>query len=149
MVHSWPVGLCTFGTNDLQVLPSSKEILHFKGRIIGDGMGFSTVPAAGAGVLTSYLHVSLVPFIKKVFDMSSHMLGSYCHALFNDPQKELYEQLFRWLHDLVKPLRSLTKFGRSLFLCCIWAMSSRPMSSQSGGHFCSTCIFDMMLSFMV
>ena len=81
--------------------------------------------------------------------MYFHVLGSYRHGLFNAPQKEVYKHLFGCLLDLVKPLSSLKKFGRSLPFCHILAMSSRPMSSQFGGHFCSTYIYDMMLSFMI
>ena len=49
-----------------------------------------------------------------MFDVSFHMLKTYCHALFNVPQKEAYKHLFGWLLDVVKPLRTLRKFGRTL-----------------------------------
>ena len=84
-----------------------------------------------------------------MFDVSFHILKTYRHALFNVPQKEAYEYLFRWLLDVVKPLRTLRKFGKTLLFCHIWAIPSRPMSSQFRGHFGSTNIFGMMLSSMI
>ena len=49
-----------------------------------------------------------------MFDVSFHMLKTYCHALFNVPQKEAYEHLFTWLLEVVKPSRTLRKFGRTI-----------------------------------
>ena len=55
-----PVGICTSGTYCLLLLSSMKEIFHFKGRIIDNVVGFSTIPTAGGGALTHLLYVSLV-----------------------------------------------------------------------------------------
>ena len=55
-----PEGICTSGTYCLLLVPSSKEIIHFKGRLIDDVGGFSTIPAAGDGTLTHHLYMSLV-----------------------------------------------------------------------------------------
>ena len=116
-------------------------------RIIGNDIGFSTIPAVGAGLLTSCLLVSLVFSRKKMFDVSFHT--TYCHALFNILQKEAFEHLFRWLLIFVKPLRTPRKFGRTLLFCRIWSIPSRPMSSWFRGHFSSSNIFDVMLSSMI
>ena len=118
-------------------------------RIIGNDIGFSTIPAVGAGLLTSCLLVSLVFSRKKMFNVSFHMLKTYCHALFNILQKEAFKHMFGWLLIFVEPLRTPRKFGRTLLFCCIWSISSRPMSSRFRGHFSSTNIFDVMLSSMI
>ena len=55
-----PVGICTSGTYCLVLLPSMKEILHFKQRLIDNVVGFPTAPAAGEGILTPLLYESLV-----------------------------------------------------------------------------------------
>ena len=47
MILFFPVQICTSGTYCLLLLPSPKEIFHFKARLIDDVVGFSTVPAAG------------------------------------------------------------------------------------------------------
>ena len=74
------------------------EIFHFKGSLICNVVGFSTIPAAGDGTLLHALYVALV---------SSHMktapktclftIGQYCLALLTSPQEEAYEHLFRGL----------------------------------------------------
>ena len=75
-----------------------KEIFHFKGRLIDDVVGFSTVPAAEDGALTHLLYVSLVS--SQMETMSKTFLfkiGQYHLALLNSPQDEAYEHLFRGL----------------------------------------------------
>ena len=90
-----PVGICISGTYCLLLLPSPKEIFHFKGRLI-DVVGFSTIPAAGDGTLTYHLHVSLVSSQMETVSKTCHFkLGDYCLALLNSPQKEAYEHLFK------------------------------------------------------
>ena len=51
--------------------------LSLQRMIIGNDMGFSIVPAVGARLLTSYLLVSLVFLMEKMFDVSFHMLKTY------------------------------------------------------------------------
>ena len=55
-----PVGMCTSDTYSLLLLPSRKEIFHFKWRQIDNVVGFSTTPPVGEGMLTPLLYVSLV-----------------------------------------------------------------------------------------
>ena len=90
-----PVGICTFGTYCLLLLPSMKEIFHFKGRLIDNVVGFSTVPPAGDGTLTHLLYVSLVSSqMETVYKARLFKIGQYCLALLNSPQEEAYEYLF-------------------------------------------------------
>ena len=82
----FPEGICTSGTYSLLLLPSSKEIFHFKGRLIDDVGGFSTIPAAGDGTLTHHLYVSLVSSqMGTVSKMCHFKLGQYLLALFISP----------------------------------------------------------------
>ena len=72
-----------------------KEIFHFKGRLIGNVVGFSTAPAAGKGILTHLLYVSLVSSqTETVSQVCLFKIGQYCLALVNSPHKEAYKQLF-------------------------------------------------------
>ena len=75
-----------------------KEIFHFKGRLIDDGVGFSTIPAAGYGILTHLLYASFVSSqMETVCKMCLFKIGQYHLALLNSPQEEAYEHLFRGL----------------------------------------------------
>ena len=55
-----PVGICTSGAYCFLLLSLMKEIFHFQWRLIDDVAGLSTTPAAGEGILTHLLYVSLV-----------------------------------------------------------------------------------------
>ena len=91
----FPVGTCTSGTYCLMLLPLAKDTFHFKGRLIDDVVGFSTVPAAGEGILTHPLYVSLVcSQMETVSKMCLFKTGQYHLALLNSPQQEAYEHLF-------------------------------------------------------
>ena len=107
-------------------------------RIIGNDIGFSTIPAVGARLLTSCLLVSLVFSRKKMFNVSFPMLKTYHHALFNIPKRKPSNLCADGFLFLLKPLRTPRKFGRTLLFCCIWAIFSRPMSSCFRGHFSIT-----------
>ena len=75
-----------------------KEIFHFKWRLIDDVVGFSITPAAGEGILTHLLCVSLVSLPKETVSKMYHLkIGQYCLVLLNSPQEEAYEQLFEGL----------------------------------------------------
>ena len=89
------VGICTSGTYCLLVLPLTKEIFHFKGRLIDDVVGFCTTAAAGERILTYLLYVSLVSSqMETVSMMCLFKIGQYCLALLNSPQEEAYKHLF-------------------------------------------------------
>ena len=63
----------------IQLLPSMKEMFHFKGRLIDDVLGFSSIPAAGEEIL----YVSLVSSqIAEVCHPSTLLQVSWqmCHA---------------------------------------------------------------------
>ena len=93
-----PVGICTFGTYCLLHLPLMKEIFLFKGRLIDNVVGFSTIPAAEDGTLTHALYVSLVSSqMETVCKMCLFKIGQHSPALLNSPQEEAYEHLFRGL----------------------------------------------------
>ena len=84
-----PVGIYTSGTYCSLLLPLTKEIFHFKGRFIGNAVGFSIAPAAGEGILTHLLYMSLVSSqIETVSKMCLFKIGQYCLALLNSPKKE-------------------------------------------------------------
>ena len=92
------VGICTFATYCWMLLPLMTEIFLFKGRLIDNVVGFSTVPAAGDGTLTHALYVSLVPSeIETVSKTCPFKIGQYCLALLNSPHEEAYKHLFRGL----------------------------------------------------
>ena len=75
-----------------------KEIFHFKGRLVDNVVGLSTVPAAREGTLTYLLYVSLVSTpMETVSKMCLFKIGQYPLALLNSPQEEAYEYLFRGL----------------------------------------------------
>ena len=96
------VGTCTSGTYCLLLLPSKKEIFHFKGRLIDDVVGFSTAPAAGDGIMTHFLYVSLVSSqMETVSKMCLFKIGQYHLTLLNPPQEEAYQHLIRALLLLV------------------------------------------------
>ena len=83
------VGICTSGTYCLLLLPSLKEIFHFKGWLIDDVVGFSTISAAGDGTLTHHLYVSLASSqMETVSKMCHFKLGQYHLALLNSPRKK-------------------------------------------------------------
>ena len=66
-----------------------KEIFLFKGRLIDNVVGFSTIPAAGDGTLTHHLYVSLVSSeMETVSKMCHFKLGQYRLALHNSPKKK-------------------------------------------------------------
>ena len=44
-----PVGICTSGTYCLLLLSLTKEIFHFKWRLIDNVVGLCTTPASGEG----------------------------------------------------------------------------------------------------
>ena len=72
-----------------------KEIFHFKGRLIDDMVGFSTIPAAREGILTHLLYVSLVSSqMETLSKMCLFEIGQYHLALLNSPQEEAYKHLF-------------------------------------------------------
>ena len=72
-----------------------KEIFHFKVRLISNVVGFSTTPAAGKGILTHHLYVSLVSSqMETVSKVCLFKIGQYCLALLNSPQEQAYEHLF-------------------------------------------------------
>ena len=97
----FPVGICTSGTYSLLLLPLARDTFHFKGRLIDDVVGFSTVPAAGEGIPTHPLYVSLVfSQMETVSKTSLHQTGQYHLALLNSPQQEAYEHLFGGLLDI-------------------------------------------------
>ena len=84
-----PVGICTFGTYCLLVLPSMKEIFLFKGKLIDDVVGFSTIPVAGDGTLKHILYVSLVSSQMETVSKTCHFrLEQYHLALLNSPKKK-------------------------------------------------------------
>ena len=86
--------ICTSGTYCLLFLPLMKEIFHFKGRLIDNVVGFSTIPAAGDGTLTHLLYVSLVSSqMETVSKMCLFKIGQYHLALLNSPQEKAYEHL--------------------------------------------------------
>ena len=60
-----PVGICTSRTYCLLLFSSMKEIFHFKCMLIDDVVGFSPASAAGEGILTHLLYMSLVSSQKK------------------------------------------------------------------------------------
>ena len=61
-------------------------------------VGFSTTPAAGEGILTHLLYVSLDSSQKEtVSKMCLFKKQQYCLALLNSPHEEAYEHLFRGL----------------------------------------------------
>ena len=92
---SMPLGICTSGTYCLLLLPSTKEIFHVKGRLIGDVAGFSITPAGGEGILTHLLYMSLVSSqMETVSKMCLFKIGQYHLALHNSPQEEACEHLF-------------------------------------------------------
>ena len=64
-----PVGVCTSGTYCFLLLSLTKEIFNFKWMLIDNVVG----PAAGEGILTHLLYVSLVSSHKKTVskDVSS------------------------------------------------------------------------------
>ena len=83
-----PVGIYTSGTYCLLLLPSMKRIFHFKGRLIDDVVGFSTIPAAVEGILTHLLYMSLVySQMETVPKMCLFKIGQYHLALLNSPRK--------------------------------------------------------------
>ena len=103
-----PVEICTFGTYYLLLLPLMKEIFLFKGRIIDDVVGFSTIPAAGDGTLTHHLYVSLVSSQMETVSKTYHFkIGQYHLALLNSPQEEAYKHLFGGLLSYLGLERSL------------------------------------------
>ena len=58
-------------------------------------VGFSTTPAAGEGILTHPLYVSLVSSkMEIVSKMCLFKLGQYHLALLNSPQVEAYKHIF-------------------------------------------------------
>ena len=68
------------------VLPLMKEDFLFKGRLIDNVMGFSTIPAAGDRTLTHHLYVSSVSSqMETVSKMCHFKLGQYHFALLNSP----------------------------------------------------------------
>ena len=72
-----------------------KEIFQFKGRLIDDAVGFSTIPPLGDGTLTHLLYVSLVSSqMETVSKMCFFKIGQYCLALLKSPQEKAYEHLF-------------------------------------------------------
>ena len=92
-----PVEKCTSGTYCLLLLPSTKEIFHFKGGslTIWYGVGFSTAPVAGKGILTHLLYVSLVSSqMDTVSKTCLFKIGKYHLALLNSPWEEAYKHLF-------------------------------------------------------
>ena len=90
------VGICTSGTYFLLVLPSLKEIFHFKGRLIDNVVGFSTIPAAREGILTHLLYVSFVSSqMENVSKKCLFKIEQYHLALLNSPCEGAYEHLFR------------------------------------------------------
>ena len=90
-----PVGICTSGTFCLLLLPLTREIFHFKERLIDDVVGFPTTPAAGEGILIHLLYVSLVSSkMETVSKKCFFKIGPYHLALFNSPQEEAYKHLF-------------------------------------------------------
>ena len=90
-----PVGICTSGTYCLLLLPSTKEIFHFKGTLIDNVVGFSTAPVAREGILTHLLYVSLVSSqMDTVSKMCLLKIGKYHLALLNSPWEEAYKHLF-------------------------------------------------------
>ena len=84
-----------------------------------------------------------------MFNVSFYLLKPYCHASFKSPQKKPSSICLNGFLFLVKPMRTPRKFGSTLLFCCIWAISSRPMSSWFRGHFSSTNIFHMVLPSMI
>ena len=61
-------------------------------------VGFSITSAAGEGILTHLLCVSLVSLLKgTVSKMCLFKIGQYHLALLNSPQEEAYKQLFEGL----------------------------------------------------
>ena len=61
-----------------------------------DVLGFSTIAAAGEGILTHPLYVSLVSSqMETVSKTCLFKIGEYCLALLNSPQEEAYKHLFR------------------------------------------------------
>ena len=73
-----------------------KEIFHLKGRLIDDVVGFSTIPAAGDGMLTHLLFVSLVSSqVETVSKPCLFKKGQYHLALLNSPQEKAYKHMFR------------------------------------------------------
>ena len=80
------------------LVSSMSENFYFKWRLIGDVVALSTTPAAGEGILTHLLCVSLVsPKWETVSKMCLFKVGQYCLTLLNSPQEEAYKQLFRGL----------------------------------------------------
>ena len=89
------VGICTFGTYCLLLLPPLKWIFHFNGMLIDNVVGFSTIPPAGDGTLTHDLYVSLVSSqTETVSNMCHFKLGQYHLALLNSPCEEAYKHPF-------------------------------------------------------
>ena len=92
----------------LLLLPLTKEIFLFKGRLIDDVVAFTTIPAAGDGTLTHHLYVSMVSSqIETVSKMCHFKSGQYHLVLLNSPQEEAYEHLFRGLLSYLGLERSL------------------------------------------
>ena len=72
-----------------------KEIFRFKGRLIGNVVHFSTIPAARDETLTHPLYVSLVSsHMETVSKTCIFKIGQYHLDLLNSPQEEAYEHLF-------------------------------------------------------
>ena len=68
-----------------------KEIYQFKRRLIDDMVGFSIAPAAGEGILTHLLCVSLVSLLNETLsNMCVFKIGQYHLTLPNSPQEEAY-----------------------------------------------------------
>ena len=66
-----------------------KEIFHVKWRLIDNVEGFCTTPAAGEGILTHLLYVSLVSSQEEtVSKMCLFKIGQYDLALLNSPMKK-------------------------------------------------------------
>ena len=73
-----------------------KEIFHFKGRLIDNVVGFSTIPVDVDGTLTHLLYVYLVSSqMETVSKMYVLKIGQYHLALLNSPHEQAYKHLFR------------------------------------------------------
>ena len=80
------IGICTSGMYCFLLLSSAKEIFHYKGRLIDNVVGFSTIPEAGEGILIHPLYVSLVSSqMETVSKTCLFKIGQYHLALLKSP----------------------------------------------------------------
>ena len=132
---------CTTNGTCLMLLPLMKEIFHFRGRLIGDVVGFSTTLAVGEGILTHLFYVSLVSSqMETVSKTCLFTIGQYHLALLNFPQEEAYEHLFRCLiaelhlQRSLENLIGLLSYGlvyQDLYLHHFEDIFGAPISSES------------------